>query len=218
VSITTYSTLVSAVTEYLARDQDTTLVARIPDFIILCEAKLDREIRHARGQKRSYTTFDTTDTEPEFVTLPTDFKSMKRLRLSGVSGKPTLDYMSQRQLDEFRYSIGDATGQPRFFTIFGSEIEAAPVPDDDYEIEIVYDALLSGLNDSNSTNWLIDIAPDVYLYGTLLEAAPYMRDIDGMLPIWAAGFSSAVESLNRDNLSMQFNAQPLVMRTSGATP
>jgi hypothetical protein len=44
-SISTYAALVSAVTEYLARDQDTTLIARIPDFITLAEAKFNRELR-----------------------------------------------------------------------------------------------------------------------------------------------------------------------------
>lgn len=216
-AIATYSNLVSAISEWLARDNDATLVARAPDFITLCEAKLNRELFHPKMEKRSYATVDTTDTEPEFITLPSDFQSMRRIRLSGVSGKPYLNYKSQAQLDEFRASVGDVTGVPQFYTVFGDEIELAKTPDDDYEIEMVYRANLSALTDSNTTNWLLTLAPDLYLYGALLESAPYIKE-DGRINVWGAGFRAALDGLNRSGITMQFNAQPLAMGVTGVTP
>lgn len=216
-SVATYANLVSAVTEWLARDQDTTLIARIPDFIALCEAKLNRDLYHPSMEKRVYTTFDTTDDEPEFVTLPTDFQSMRRVRLSSITGKPVVEYKSQAQLDEFIATNGDATGIPVFYTIFGSELEFAPVPDSGYTVEIVYRATLAALTASNTTNWLLTLAPDVYLYGTLLETAAYMQQ-DERVALWSAGYSTALDGLNTSAKTMQFNAQPLVMMPSGATP
>ena len=120
-TISTYSDLQTAVTEYLARDQDTTLIARIPTFIQLAEAKFNRMVFMRQMESRSTTTIDTTTNEPEFISLPNDFQSMRRIRLSSVSGKPPLMFYTGSQMDEYRYTSGDVTGQPQFFTIFGSE-------------------------------------------------------------------------------------------------
>lgn len=217
-AVTTYTNLVSAVTEYLARDQDTTLTARIPDFITLCESKLNRIVQHPRMEKRSTTTVDTTDDEPEFLTLPSDFQSMRRVRLSGVTGKPRLEYMAQSQLEDYRYSIDNVSDQPIYYSIMGDEMELAPTPGQNYTVEMVYRANLSGLSASNATNWLLDLAPDVYLYGTLLEAAAYMRGVDDMLPVWSAAFTSTIEQLNNHGLRQTVDVGPSTVWLPGCTP
>jgi len=215
-TISTYTDLQTAVTEYLARDQDATLIARIPTFIQLFEAKMNRSLFVRQMEVRSTTTVDTASTEPEFISLPTDFQSMRRIRLSSVSGKPHLDFKSGAQLDEYRTMSGDVTGQPLFFTIFGSEIELAPTPDDDYTIEMVYRQNVPALA-SNSTNWLLTLAPDIYLYGALLESAPYIKE-DARIQVWATGLSTALDSLNSLGMTSTFNSGPVAMRTTGATP
>lgn len=214
--ITDYTSLQTAVTEYLARDQDATLIARIPTFIQLFEAKMNRSLYVRQMEQRSTTVADTTSSEPEFISLPADFQSMRRIRLSSVSGKPHLDFKSGTQLDEYRSSIGNAVGQPQFFSIFGSEIELAPTPDSNYTIEMVYRQNIPALA-TNSTNWLLTLAPDIYLYGALLESAPYMKE-DERIQVWAAGLSTALDGLNSLGMTSTFNSGPMAMRTTGATP
>jgi hypothetical protein len=215
-AIATYTDLRSAVTEYLARDQDTTLVARIPDFISLCESKLNRTLFVRQMEQRSTATVDTGSSEPEFVSLPSDFQSMRRIRLSSVTGKPCLQYRTGTQMDEIRYSAANTSGRPQFFSIMGDEIELAPTPDEDYTLEMVYRKYIPALS-SNSTNWLLTLAPDAYLYGTLLEAMPYTRK-DDRIAVWLAGFSAAIDQLNSLNMTSEFNAGPAQARVSGATP
>src|SRR5882724_8111709 len=86
--IVNYASLQSAVTEYLARDQDVTLIARIPTFIQLAEAKFNRQLFVRQMEQRSTALADLGSSEPEFISLPGDFQSMRRVRLSGVAGKP----------------------------------------------------------------------------------------------------------------------------------
>jgi len=214
--ITDYTSLQTAIIEYLGRDQDTTLIARIPTFIQLAEAKFNRGLFVRQMESRSSTTVDTGSSEPEFISLPTDFQSMRRIRLTSVSSKPILAFMSGVELDDYRSSRGNAVGQPQFFTIFGDEMELAPTPDDDYTIEMVYRKNVPALA-SNSTNWLLDLAPDAYLYGALLEAAPYMKD-DGRIQTWAMGLSTALDGVNTLGLTSTFNAGPAQIRISGSTP
>src|SRR5690349_1570450 len=124
--ITTYTTLQSAVVDYLKRDQDTQLTAAVPGFIQLFEAKMNRELFVRQMEQRSTTTFDTTSSCPEFISLPSDFQSMRRVRLSSVTGKPCLEFKSGTQLDEYRFGIGNVANQPRYFTILGTEMELGP--------------------------------------------------------------------------------------------
>jgi hypothetical protein len=215
--IATYSDLQSAVTEYLARDQDTTLIARIPTFIQFAEAKFNRELFVRQMEARSTTTVNTLSSEPEFISLPTDFQSMRRIRLSNVEGKPTLEYKSPAGLDAYRLSIDNVANQPAFFTIFGTEIELAATPNDAFQIEMVYRQNVPPLA-TNSTNWLLSMAPDLYLYGALLESAPYLKE-DSRIQTWVAGFSNALASLNQlSRTAVTFSAGPTRMRLPGATP
>ena len=212
-SISNYTELQSAVASWLARDD---LTSRIPEFITLSEAKLNRELFCRQMEQRSSTDVDINSDDPEYVSLPDDFQSMRRIRLSSVSGKPRLEFLSGASMDEFRQGRADVPGRPIYFTITGDEIEIAPTPDEAYTIEMVYRRYIPALAE-NTTNWLLTLAPDVYLYGALLEAEPYMKN-DARITTWLAGFSSAIDGLNRLSLTSTFNAGPMTMRTSGPTP
>ncbi|OAF05461.1 hypothetical protein AYJ54_00720 [Bradyrhizobium centrolobii] len=215
-TISNYTDLQTAVTEWLARDQDTTLIARIPTFIQLAEAKFNRELYIRQMEARATALTDPNASEPEFIALPSDFQSMRRMRLSSVQGKPCLEFMSGTQMDEFRYGNANTPGRPLFFTIFANEIELAPTPNAAYTVEMVYRTNIPPLA-TNSTNWLLTLAPDLYLYGALLESAPYMKE-DGRIQTWALGFKTALDGLSNLGLTSTFNAGPATMRVSGVTP
>jgi hypothetical protein len=211
--ISDYASLQSAVTEYLARDQDVTLIARIPTFIQLAEAKFNRQLFVRQMEQRATAVVDLTSNEPEFISLPVDFQSMRRVRLSSVTGKPCLEFKSGVQMDEYRFGTSDIAGLPRYFTVFGNEIELAPTPDAAYTIEMVYRQSIPPLA-SNSTNWLLVLAPDLYLYGALLESAPYIKE-DARIQTWGLGLSTALADLNNLGLTSTFNAGPMTVRVSG---
>jgi hypothetical protein len=217
VAINTFATLVTAATEWLARDQDATLIARIPDFITLLEAKANRMLFVPQMESRSTTTVDTGTTEPEYISLPTDFQTMRRIRLSSVTGKPSLRFLSGTQIDEMRYASDNVTDQPTSYTIIGSELELYPTPNEDYTLEMVYRATIPALNASNTTNWLLTLAPDFYLYGTLLESAPYIKE-DGRIQTWALGLSTALDGLNNLGFRQSFDAGPSDITLPGVTP
>jgi hypothetical protein len=216
VTITTYATLITAVTEYLARDQDAILIARIPTFVQLAEAKFNRVLLHPQMETRSITTVDTSTTAPEFISLPSDFQSMRRVRLSGVTGKPRLSFMTQTQLDDYRFSIDNVTGQPIYFAIMGTEMELVPTPNENFELEMVYRGNIPALA-SNSTNWLLTIAPDLYLYGTLLETAPYIKE-DSRIAVWGSAFTTVLDQLNIHGGRQSFDSGPSTVWLPGVTP
>ena len=216
-AINTYTTLVAAATEYLAREEDATLVARVPDFITLAEAKFNRILLHPRMETIATLAVDTGDADPEYLDLPSDFQTMRRARLSGVEGKPRLQFMSRTQLDDYRHSNDNTSGQPVYFTIIGDQMELVPTPNEDYDVEIVYRANIPAINSGNSTNWLLTMAPDLYLYGVLLEAAPYMK-ADERIAVWVAGVESALDQLNKHGDRQSFDSGPTTIRLPGVVP
>jgi len=209
-----YNSLQDAVTEYLARDQDAVLIARIPTFVQLFEAKMNRGLFVRQMELRATALADpSSSSEPEFISLPSDFQTMRRVRLSSVAGKPCLAFLSGTQMDEYRFSQQDIAQQPRYFTVFGGEIELAPTPDKPYRVEMIYRQNVPALA-SNTTNWLLTIAPDLYLYGVLMEAAPYLKE-DPRIQTWSALFASALDDLNELGKISTFNAGPLTVRPTG---
>ena len=211
--IVDYASLQTAVTEYLARDQDATMIARIPSFIQLAEAKFNRQLFLRQMEQRATAVINLAASEPEFVSLPSDFQSMRRVRLSSVTGKPCLEFKSGTQIDEYRFGTSNVAARPRYFTVFGNELELAPTPDAAYTVEMVYRQGIPALA-SNGTNWLLALAPDLYLYGALLETAPYIKE-DARIQTWGLGLSSALTDLNTLGLTSTFNAGPMTVRVSG---
>jgi len=211
--IVDYASLQSAVTEYLARDQDATLIARIPTFIQLAEAKFNRQLFVRQMEQRATALVNLASSEPEFISLPSDFQSMRRVRLSSVTGKPALEFKSGGQIDEYRFETFNVSGRPRYFTVFGDELEIAPTPDAAYTIEMVYRRNIPPLAENNS-NWLLTLAPDLYLYGALLESAPYIKE-DGRIQTWGLGFTAALNDLNNLGLTSTFNSGPMTVRVFG---
>ena len=155
--------------------------------------------------------------EPEFISLPDDFQSMRRVRLSSVTGKPRLEFMSQTQIEDYRYRIDDIPRQPCHFSIVGTEMELAPTPNDSYTLEMVYRANIPALTPDNPTNWLLSLAPDVYVYGALLETAPYTKN-DARIPVWAGALSQVVDQLNTHGERLSVNPGPSSISLPGVTP
>lgn len=215
--ITDYDTLKSAALEYLARENDTTLIARIPTFVQMFEAKMNRTLFVPQMEKRSTTAVDVGSTEPEFVTLPTDFQTMRSIRLSGIAGKPRLQFMTTTQIEDYRYRTGNLADRPIYFSIFGNEVELAPTPNEAYTLEMIYRANIGPLSDSNTSNWLLSLAPDLYLYGTLMESAPYIKE-DARISTWGAGYSMALNDLNDLGARQSFDSGPTTISLPGNTP
>lgn len=207
----TYSNVLATLASYSAKD---TLTDFWPLAVKLFEAKANRTLFCKDMEQRSTTTVDLNSSEPEFISLPSDFQTMRDVRLSSYTGKPRLTYLVKSAMDEWRTNTGNSSNRPLWFTIVGSEMEMLPTPDSAYTVEMTYRKLIPNLQD-NSTNWLLTSHPDAYLYGCLLEAEPYMKN-DQRIAVWTQGLSAVIDQINGLSMQSQFNAGPLQMMVSGS--
>jgi hypothetical protein len=184
-ALSTYTELKASVADWLNRSD---LTAAIPDFISLAEAQMERVLRTRQMIVRSNASFNV-----EFGATPADFLEVKSFKLSGTNPITPLSFLTIDAMD-LESSKLSATGKPRFFSVVGTQFRLAPTPDTNYETELTYYAKLSKLSVSVSTNFILDSSPDAYLYGSLVQAAPYLQD-DNRIPVWAGLYERALTDL-----------------------
>ena len=76
----------------------------------------------------------------------------------------------------------------------------APTPDQAYPFEVLYYELPPLLDDSIQTNWLTEYAPQLLLYGALLEATPFLKN-DERIGTWQQYYDRAAAMLNGEDLA-----------------
>jgi hypothetical protein len=201
-TITNYTTLVSTVADYLNR-QD--LSAQIPTFIQLAESDLNTRLRCREMIVRA-----TTTNDDEYVRLPLDF--LEGINLQLVGGQSPLRYITLDEADIVNARQG--YNAPTFYSLMNGAIELVPPPATgvDVEIEMVYYGKITALSEANQTNWLLLKAPDVYLYGALVHAAPFLMD-DQRISVFGSFYSQRVEALNDESQKSLHSGSPLVART-----
>lgn len=173
-AITTYAELKTAIANWLNRDD---LTAVIPDFIALAEAQFNRTIRHRKMVVRSDATLDT----PYFA-VPSDWMENIRFQLNTNPITPLL-FVTPEQAAEDSQTYMTAN-QPLFYTMVGQQFQVVPAPNTSYDAELLYYAKIPALSDSATTNWLLTESPDLYLYGALVQSAPYLKE-DERISVWA---------------------------------
>lgn len=159
----TYSELQTQIASYLHR---TDLTAQIPTFIGLAEAYLFREIN-----VKDLQTTATLTTTGEYADLPVDFGALSKLETTVAGRTYTLDYMSNPETlvvtGQVRTPVHFAyeNGQIR---VFGAGTGTS--------LTMYYTPAILPLSATNTSNWLLANAPDLYLYASALEGAKYIRD------------------------------------------
>jgi hypothetical protein len=203
-SFTSYSDLQTTIAGYLARSDLTT---QIPDFIRLAETRLRRDLR-IRQMLKSVTT--STVAADSTVELPSDFLEVRDLIISGNPPQP-LNYASPSAFS--RNTRTWESGKPLDYTVLANDFQLAPIPDAVYTVKMLYFAAPTFLSDSNTSNVFLANTPDVLLYGSLLEAEPYLMN-DARINTWGTMFDRALASITRSDEQGQYSGVPLVIKST----
>ena len=201
-AITSYSTLISAVKTYLNRSDISD--AQIKEFISLAEASFNRVLR-----TRNQITRSTSDISTQFVSQPTDLLELYNIQLNS-NPIVRLEQVSLSKMDELK-SASSTTGKPRYFAITGADLEFYPAPDTTYEIEVIYYKTIAPLSDSNTDNFLLTNQVDIYLFGTLVQAEPWLMN-DERIGVWGALLGKGIEELRISDQRAQTESGTIVMR------
>lgn len=190
----TYSGLIASVNDWLKRADLTTVAA---DFIALAESQMNLELRC-----RDMWFVKTVTLTQETLRLPCDLLSIESFRLNqtgdGLWDGGKLSYRTPQQMDELPVGV---FGCPRHYTIAGGSFVFWPIPVPPVAPAQPFMARLRGIERipsllaSNPSNWLLSKYPHAYLYGALLQSAPYLK-ADDRIQVWSGLFSDAITKIN----------------------
>lgn len=196
--ISTYAELVTAIGR-TANRKDADFTAAIPNFIVLAEANLRRDVR-ARSEVQ---TIDLTVDEDSYP-LPCGFDGI--VSVNGTGDRPReITYVSSDTMDKSHWHGFNG------YTISGNSLYFGRAPGD---IRLRYRAMFAPLSERNRCNWILSNAPDAYLYGALMHSAPYLED-DARLSTWGGLYRNAVQGINTQAINQMIGG-PLLMRSDRA--
>lgn len=206
-AITNYTNLQTSIADFLNRDD---LTSVIPTFIQLAEADMNRQVRHWKMEARSTGTQDAGD---QYMQIPSDWLETIRLHLTG-SGTSALTLTSRAAMADIRAKNEDiSTVKPYYYTHADGQFELYPTPTEDTDFELLYYQKIPDLA-TNSTNWLLTDAPDVYLYGALLHSAPYLQE-DARTQTWASMYAAAVQNVNNASEQARYSGSGMTLKVRG---
>lgn len=186
ITFDSYATLQLAIASWLNRAD---MTDQIPAFIALAEKEMASRIR--RTSVRATMTISSDSN-----TLPSDCVELRSARL--VSADPRRDTPllvgTVEQLSDLRAGRAGVSGRPVRAAALGNQLLVAPTPDRAYDAEVVYFQGLTPLSDSVTTNSVLQERPDLYLYGALKHAAPFLEE-DERAPMWGDVFEKGLAQL-----------------------
>jgi len=201
-TITNYATLQSAIADYLNRAD---LTSQIQTFIQFAEADLNTRLR-----SREMIVNATATSDGQFVALPPDW--LEAINMMIVGGQSPLRYITPDEADTIIKA--QTYTSTRFYSMTTGIIELVPPAVDDITIDMVYYGKIPALSTANTTNWLLTKAPDVYLYGALTHAAPFLMD-DQRMGVFSQIYLARVQSLQDESQKALHSGSPLISRPRG---
>lgn len=207
IQVVDYVSLQTAMAGWLKRDD---LADSIPVFIQMYENQMNRELVLMEPQHQSREQEQTGTLTTNILALPTGYTGTKRLRLTNSGDYHGLEYKAPSQMA--KYEPG-CTDDPQFYTTILNNLEIGAAPDNSYTYEWIYYANLPSI--SAGANWVMTNAPDMYLYGSLLHSAPYLKN-DTRLTTWGTIYSTILSQVEQVNTKNRQSGSPLQIRSDVA--
>ena len=203
-AFTSYANLKTNIASYLAR---TDLTEQIPMFISLAEKRLNRDLRLRQTLQQS-----TYSMASGFkVPTPADFLEMQDLHLDA---NPVIPLTFQTVSQFYRRNGGsNAQGQPINYTLVADNFVLAPQPTGATTVNMTYYKIPSPMSDTVPSNEYLEVCPDLLLYASLAESAPFLMD-DPRLATWNGMYQTGLASITKSDEQSTFPAQPLAVQLS----
>ena len=200
-AFTSYENLKTNIADYLAR-QD--LTDKIPMFVSLAEKRLNRDLRLRQMLQQSTYTLTSGYTVP----TPADFLEMKDIH---IDANPPVNLNFKTVSQFYRLGSSSSTGQPINYTLVSDNFVLAPRPTGASTINMTYYKIPKVLSTTNPSNEYLEVCPDLLLYASLVESAPFLMD-DARLVTWEQLYTRGLTSITKSDEQSEFPAQPLAVQ------
>lgn len=204
----TYDSLAADISSYLERTDQAT-IQKIPTFIMLAEQVIATELKFLGNLNVSTSQMVMGQA---IIQKPARWRKTVSMNVT-VNGekKPVLlrkyEYLREYWPDESQTDV------PVYYCDYDYEHWlVAPTPDTDYDFEVLFYQRVQPLSSSNQTNWFTVYAPQALLYGSLLQAMPFLKN-DDRIPMWQQQYTAIMQTLKTEDVQRVGDRQTTVLDT-----
>lgn len=184
-SLSTYADLKTAAANWLKRSD---LTSYLDDLVTVGETWIYRNVRATQMEQSLASQLTVASGE---ATLPSDWIAPKIV----IYYSGSLDYVLEplSAVDLYTKFPSRTEDVPAFYAIDGSKIVFGPGIPDSATVKGTYYQNLGLV--SASAHALFTAHPDLYLFATLAEAAPFLKD-DARVALWTAKRNEIAKDIN----------------------
>lgn len=200
----TFATLLQDLRQYLERGDsaatDPRVFDQLPRLINLAERRISRELK-VQGFENVVVT-NLTPGQSVYA-KPDRWRDTVSMNVGTGATNSVRKQMYARGYEYVRQYWPDETltGVPQFYADYNYDNWViAPTPAIAHPLEVLYYELPQLLDDSLQTNWITEYAPQLLLYGSLMEASPFLKN-DERIAVWQSMYDRAAAALNGEDLA-----------------
>jgi hypothetical protein len=194
--VMTYDSLVNDVSSYLERTDQATL-EKIPTFIMLAEQVIAAELKFLGNLTVATSTMVAGEAT---IDKPARWRKTVSINVT-VDGERYPVFLRKYEYLRQYWPDPTQTGTPKFYCDYDyTHWLIAPTPASAYNYEVLYYERLEPLDSSNQSNWFTQYAPQALLYGTLLQAMPFLKN-DERIQMWQAQYAAIMQTLKAEDVT-----------------
>ena len=205
-SVMTYDSLVENIQSYLERS-DTATLEKIPLFIMLAEQVIASQIKFLGNL-----TVNTSAMVANQATVDKPARWHKTVSMNiTVAGERYPVLLRKYEYLREYWPEPANTGVPKYYADYDyTHWLVAPTPAAAYDFEVLYYERVQPLDSSNQTNWFTIYAPQALLYGSLLQAMPFLKN-DERMGMWQQQYDLIINTLKAEDVARIADRQATVL-------
>jgi hypothetical protein len=204
-AVMTYDSLVDDIQTYLERTDQQTL-DKIPQFIMLAEQIIASEIKFLGNLV--VVTSNMVQAE-NVIAKPARWRKTVSMNVTVAGRRKPVLLRTYEYIREY-WPDPASTDVPLYFCDYDYEHWlVGPTPTLAYAYEVLYYERVQPLDSSNQSNWFTQYAPQALLYGSLLQAMPFLKN-DERMPMWQGNYDRIIQVLKEENLTRVADRQAIV--------
>jgi hypothetical protein len=201
----TYDSLVNDIQTYLERTDDQTL-DKIPQFIMLAEQIIAAEIKFLGNLTVATSAMVASD---NVIPKPARWRKTVSMNVTVAGKRQPVLLRTYEYIREY-WPEPASTDVPLYFCDYDYQHWlVGPTPTLAYSYEVLYYERVQPLDSSNQSSWFTQNAPQALLYGTLLQAMPFVKN-DERMPMWQSNYDKIIEVLKTENVIRTADRQAIV--------
>lgn len=194
-AVMTYDSLVDDIETYLERT-DTATIQKIPTFIMLAEQILATDLKFLGNMTVAQSNMVANQS---VIDKPARWRKTVSMNVT-VDGERRPVFLRKYEYLREYWPDPTQTDVPLYYCDYDyTHWLVAPTPASAYTFEVLYYERLQPLDSSNQTNWFTIYAPQALLYGSLLQAMPFLKN-DDRVPMWQAQYAQVVSTLQMEDV------------------